>query len=123
MSLATSASGVAKPPVNSAPRAYTGMQAAVALVIAAFLLIFLVVPVATVIYVAFAEPGGGFTLSHFETFFPISLMRESFWNSLFVAAMSVAFATIIAAPLAYFTAGWFFRWRVKVSRGCRPMSR
>src|SRR5688500_20202116 len=95
--------------MNSAPRAYTAMQAAVALVIAAFLLIFLVVPVATVIYVAFAEPGGGFTLSHFETFFTISLMRESFWNSLYVAVMSVVFATLIAVPLAYFTVRFQFR--------------
>jgi iron(III) transport system permease protein len=95
--------------MSSAPRAYTAMQAAVALVIAAFLLIFLVVPVATVIYVAFAEPGGGFTLSHFETFFTISLMRESFWNSLYVAVMSVVFATLIAVPLAYFTVRFRFR--------------
>jgi iron(III) transport system permease protein len=36
-------------------------------------------------------------------------MRESFWNSLIVATLSVVFATIIAVPLAYFTARFQFR--------------
>ncbi|MDB5864697.1 MAG: Ferric iron transporter, permease protein [Betaproteobacteria bacterium] len=90
-------------------RGYTPAQLAVALLIAAFLLVFLIVPVGTVIFVAFAEPGGGLTLSHFESFFHISLMRESFWNSLYVALMSVVFATIIAVPLAYFTVRFRFR--------------
>ena len=49
-------------------------------------------PVGTVIYVAFADPDGGFTLSHFSSFFQLSLMRESFWNSLYVATLSVVFA-------------------------------
>ena len=66
--------------------AYTPAQLAIALLIAAFLLAFLIVPVAMVVYVAFAEPDGGFTLAHFQSFFHISLMRESFWNSLVVAA-------------------------------------
>src|SRR5688572_13395996 len=74
-----------------------------------YLLAFLAVPVATVIYVAFAEPGGGFTLSHFAAFFDLALMRESFWNSLYVAAASVVFASLIAVPLAYFTVRFRFR--------------
>ena len=78
------------------------------MLIAAFLIAFLVVPVGTVVYVAFAEPGG-FTLSHFQSFFQLSLMRESFWNSLYVAGMSVVFASLIAVPLAYFTARFRFR--------------
>ncbi len=90
-------------------RGYTPAQAAVAILIAAFLAAFLVVPVVTVIYVAFTEPAGGFTLSHFESFFQISLMQESFWNSLYVAGMSVVFATLIAVPLAYFTVRFQFR--------------
>jgi iron(III) transport system permease protein len=84
-------------------RGYTPGQLGAAALIAAFLAAFLVLPVATVIYVAFAEPGGGFTLSHFGAFFGLALMRESFWNSLYVAAMSVVLATVIAVPLAYFT--------------------
>src|SRR6187402_3408824 len=85
------------------------MTAAVAAAIAAFLAAFLVVPVATVVYSAFAAGDGGFTLSHVATFFQISLMRESFWNSLYVAGMSVVFASLIAVPLAYFTVRFRFR--------------
>jgi iron(III) transport system permease protein len=84
-------------------------QGAVALAIAAFLLLFLIVPVGTVVYVAFADAGGGFTLAHFNSFFQLSLMQESFWNSLYVAAMSVVFASLIALPLAYFTVRFSFR--------------
>lgn len=89
-------------------------QAAVALLIAAFLLAFLVIPVLTVVYVAFADGAGGLTLSHFQSFFGISLMRESFWNSLYVAVWSVVFATIIAVPLAYFTVRFQFRGAVLI---------
>ena len=97
------------PRMGAAFRSYTPAQLAVALLIGAFLFAFLVVPVITVIYVAFAEPGVGFTLSHFQSFFHLSLMRESFWNSLVVAGSSVAFATLIAVPLAYFTVRFQFR--------------
>jgi iron(III) transport system permease protein len=109
MSVATSDLRVAAAPRGAHTRGYTPAQLAIALLIAAFLLAFLIVPVAMVIFVAFAEPGGGFTLSHFESFFHISLMRESFWNSLYVAAMSVVFASLIAVPLAYFTVRFRFR--------------
>ena len=79
------------------------MTVAVALAIAALLVAFLVVPVASVVYTAFSTGAGGFTFGHFVTFCQISLMRESFWNSLYVAGMSVVFASLIAIPLAYFT--------------------
>jgi len=88
---------------------FTPAQLAVALLIAAFLVLFLIVPVLTVVYVAFADGTGGFTLSHFASFFHISLMRESFRNSLYVAFWSVVFASLIAVPLAYFTARFEFR--------------
>ena len=87
---------------------------AVALLIAAFLVTFLVIPVATVVYVAFSDGAGGLTLSHFQSFFGISLMRESFWNSLYVAGMSVVFATLIAVPLAYFTVRFQFRGAILI---------
>src|SRR5690242_1127041 len=90
-------------------RGYSPGQLMLALAIGALLIVFLVVPVATVVYVAFAEPGSGFTFSHFQSFFHLSLMRESFWNSLFVAVLSVLFATVIAVPLAYFTVRFRFR--------------
>ncbi|MCC6531018.1 MAG: iron ABC transporter permease [Burkholderiales bacterium] len=104
MATAESAGGAVAAPAGGA-----GLQGAVALAIAAFLLIFLIVPVGTVIYVAFANPDGGLTLAHFGSFFQLSLMRESFWNSLYVAAASVVFASLIALPLAYFTARFQFR--------------
>ena len=85
------------------------MTVAVAAAIAAFLVAFLVVPVASVVYSAFASGDGGFTFAHFASFFQISLMRESFWNSLYVAGMSVVFASLIAVPLAYFTVRFRFR--------------
>ena len=83
--------------------------AAVALAIAAFLLAFLVVPVATVVYTAFSNADGGFTLAHFSAFAGISLMRESFANSLYVAGMTVLFASLLAVPLAYLTVRFRFR--------------
>jgi len=82
---------------------------AVALAIAAFLAVFLAAPVASVFHAAFSSGGGSFTLAHFATFFQISLMRESFWNSLYVAGLSVLFASLIAVPLAYFTVRYRFR--------------
>ncbi|MCC7327231.1 MAG: iron ABC transporter permease [Burkholderiales bacterium] len=85
------------------------MIVAVALAIGAFLVVFLVVPIASVVYTAFTSGDGGFTLSHVVTFFQISLMRESFWNSLYVAGMSVLIASAIAVPLAYFTVRYRFR--------------
>jgi iron(III) transport system permease protein len=90
------------------PRA-TPTQYTVAALIALFLIVFLVIPVITVIYVAFADGAGGVTLSHFASFFHISLMRESFWNSLYVGFWSVLFASLIAIPLAYFTVRFEFR--------------
>ena len=61
------------------------MIVAIALAVAAFLVAFLVVPVGSVVYTAFSSGAGGFTFGHFISFFQISLMRESFWNSLYVA--------------------------------------
>src|SRR5512134_486932 len=90
------------------------MIVAVAIAIAAFLVAFLVVPVGVVVYTAFSNGAGGFTFGHFETFFQISLMRESFWNSLYVAGLSVVFASLIAVPLAYFTVRFRFRGAILI---------
>ena len=78
-------------------------------VIALFLVMFLVVPVAQVIFVAFQDPNtGALTIINFVDFFNTSLFRESFFNSFYVAAMSVIIATAIAVPLAYFTTRFNF---------------
>jgi len=78
-------------------------------IIALFLVMFLVVPVAQVIFVAFQDPNtGALTIINFVDFFNTSLFRESFFNSFYVAAMSVIIATAIAVPLAYFTTRFNF---------------
>ena len=74
-----------------------------------FLLMFLVLPVGRVFYTAFVESDGTPTLGHFGAFFSQGLMRESFFNSLYVAVMSTVFAALIAVPLAYFTVRFDFR--------------
>ncbi len=80
-----------------------------AVLIALFLITFLVIPVAKVFFVAFQDPStGAFTLVNFADFFNTSLFRESFWNSFYVSATSVVVASIIALPLAYFTSRFNF---------------
>lgn len=85
-------------------------QIALALAIAAFLLLFLVLPVATVIYVAFTEKGTStFTLVNFYDFARTELFMRSLWNSFYVSAMSVVWASVFALPLAYLTTRFVFR--------------
>ena len=81
-----------------------------ALAIGLFLVAFLVIPVATVIYVAFTEKGaGGFTLINFLDFARTELFVRSFWNSIYVSAMTVLWSSALALPLAYLTTRFEFR--------------
>ena len=101
-------------PATALPRARrlsaTPGQIALALAIAAFLLMFLVLPVATVLYVAFTEKGTStFTLVNFYDFFRTELFMRSLWNSFYVSAMSVVWASVFALPLAYLTTRFVFR--------------
>ncbi|HLR81625.1 MAG TPA: iron ABC transporter permease [Paenalcaligenes sp.] len=83
--------------------------AVVGILIAIFLMAFLILPVAQVIYVAFLDARtGAFTFQNFQDFINTSLFRESFANSFYVSAMSVVMATIIALPLAYITTRFNF---------------
>ncbi|MDQ2779092.1 MAG: iron ABC transporter permease [Pseudomonadota bacterium] len=75
----------------------------------AFLLLFLVLPVGRVFYTAFVESDGTPTFGHFSAFFSQALMKESFFNSLYVSVLSAIFASLIAVPLAYFTVRFEFR--------------
>ncbi len=87
----------------------------VTLLVGLFLLLFLIIPVMTVIVVAFQPKGGsGFTLVNFADFFANDLFRRSFWNSIYVSSMAVVLATILALPLAYFTSRFTFRGTVLV---------
>ena len=85
-----------------------GYLLATALVLG-FLLAFLLLPVGQVFYTAFVNADNSFTLGHFSAFFSQSLMQEAFFNSLYVALMSVLFASLLAVPLAYFTVRFEFR--------------
>ncbi|MBL8323319.1 MAG: iron ABC transporter permease [Rubrivivax sp.] len=84
------------------------MWAAGALVLA-FLLLFFVLPVGRVFHAAFVDADGAPTLGHFAAFFSQGLMKEAFFNSLYVAVMSAVWAALIAVPLAYFTVRFEFR--------------
>ena len=81
------------------PRVRPGVWLAGALVLA-FLLLFLVLPVAKVFVTAFVQADGSLTLGHFGAFFGQGLMREAFFNSLYVAVMSALFAALIAVPVS-----------------------
>jgi iron(III) transport system permease protein len=85
------------------------------LLLGLFLFVFLVVPVARVVVVAFQDPSSGaFTLINFVDFFGTSLFQESFVNSFYVAATSVVVATVISLPLAYFTTRFNFKGAVLI---------
>jgi iron(III) transport system permease protein len=90
------------------PGVRAGPWIAGALVLA-FLLLLFVLPVARVFYTAFVDGDGSLTVGHFGAFFGQGLMREAFFNSLYVAVMSALFAALIAVPLAYFTVRFEFR--------------
>ena len=90
-------------------------QIAIALAIAAFLAVFLLVPVASVVYVAFTEKGtGAFTLVNFLDFARTDLFIRSFWNSIYVAGMTVVIGSLFALPLAYITTRFDFRGSVLI---------
>ena len=80
----------------------------------AFLVLFFVLPVAKVFVTAFLDGDNSLTLGHFSAFFAQDLMRESFFNSLYVAVMSAIFAALIAVPLAYFTVRFDFRGAILI---------
>jgi iron(III) transport system permease protein len=98
-------------------------QAAAMLLISLFLLIFLVIPVVQVVFVAFIDATTGqFTLLNFKDFFNTALFRESFWNSIYVGGMSLLVASAFSMPLAYFTSRFEFRGAVIIqSLGIIPL--
>jgi iron(III) transport system permease protein len=90
--------------------AVTPGQAVAVAAIAVFLVLFLLVPVGTVVYVAFTEKGtGAFTLVNFVDFARTDLFVRSFWNSVYVSAVSVVLASAFAVPLATLTTRFEFR--------------
>lgn len=85
-----------------------------AILIGLFIVIFLFIPVIKVIFVAFQNQNGDLSLVNFQDFFKSSLFRESFFNSFYVAFMSVIVASVIAMPLAYFTSRFKFKGTVLI---------
>ncbi len=84
-------------------------------VVGLFLLVFLVLPVVNVIYVAFQDPNtGALTLINFVDFFRTSLFQESSLNSLYVAGMAVVMSSCFALPLAYFTTRFNFKGAILI---------
>ncbi len=97
-------------PITARRSAVAAGPMALAILIALFLALFLVIPVGTVIYVAFTEKGSGaFTLVNFYDFARTDLFITSFWNSMYVATMTVVLASMFALPLAYLTTRFEFR--------------
>jgi iron(III) transport system permease protein len=84
-------------------------QALTLLAIALFLIAFMVAPLLRVIVVAFTGPDGSPSLVHFGDFFRTGLLRESFWNSIYVGTMTVIVASLIAVPLATILSRFRFR--------------
>jgi iron(III) transport system permease protein len=84
-------------------------QYLLAFVIALFLVATLIVPVAAVVKSAFTNADGSPTLLHMASLFQVTLLRESFYNSLYVAVLTVLAASILALPLAYLTSRFRFR--------------
>src|SRR5215207_232777 len=77
--------------------------------VALFLLAFLIIPIIRVMAAAFTGPDGGLSLVHFGDFFRTALLRDAFWNSIYVGLMTVALASAIAVPLAAILARFRFR--------------
>ena len=102
-------SAAALPRAKAAACAAPGGAWLLAALVAAFIGVLLLWPIATVLHTAFVDGEGRATLAHFAAFFSLSLMRESFLNSVVVALASVALATILAVPLAYLTVRFRFR--------------
>jgi iron(III) transport system permease protein len=77
--------------------------------VALFLVAFLVIPIVRVIFVAFTDRDGSLTLVNFQDFLSTGLLREAFWNSIYVGAMTVVLASLIAVPLATILTRFRFR--------------
>ena len=78
----------------------------------ALLVIFILYPVVRVLWVSLSDEEGGLTLLHFANFFRRPLFREALWNSLWSGLLVVFFGSLIAVPLAYFSARYEFRGKL-----------
>ena len=62
--------------------------------------IFVVIPLGMVLYDAFTDKSGAFTLTNFQKFFALSYNRVVFLDSLWIALASTALCLVLAYPIA-----------------------
>ena len=90
-------------------------QAGILLTLLALLTLFILMPIARVLWVSLADGEGGLTLVHFANFFRRPLFRESLWNSLVAGLFVVSFGSLIAVPLAYLSVRYDFKGKILVN--------
>jgi iron(III) transport system permease protein len=87
-------------------------QRGIMLALIALLFVFILYPVARVLWVSLADEKARFTLIHFQNFFLRPLFREALWNSHYSGFLVVLFGSLIAVPLAYVTTRYDFRGKI-----------
>ena len=78
----------------------------------AILIVFILYPVARVLWIALSDETGNLTLIHFLNFFRRPLFREALWNTLVSGLLGVVFSGVISLPLAYIIARYEFRGKL-----------
>jgi len=76
------------------------------------LVLFILYPVVRVLSVSLSNEEGRLTFLHFANFFRRPLFREALWNSLWSGLLVVFFGSLMAVPLAYFSARYEFRGKI-----------
>ena len=87
-------------------------QGTVIAALLALLFVFILYPVVRVLWVSLSDEAGRLTLLHFANFFRRPLFREALWNSLLSGLLVVLFGSLMAVPLAYFSARYEFRGKI-----------
>ena len=78
----------------------------------ALLIVFILYPVARVLWIALSDETGNLTLIHFLNFFRRPLFREALWNTLVSGLLVVVFSGLLSLPLAYIIARYEFRGKL-----------
>lgn len=81
-------------------RKWNGWQAA-GLLILAFFILFVIFPLALILYKSVVDGEGAFTLEYFQKFFAKKYYWITIWNSLKVTVCSTFISVLIGMPLAY----------------------
>ncbi len=87
-------------------------QGATMMLLLGLLIGFILYPVVRVLWISLSNEEGRLTLLHFANFFRRPLFREALWNSLWSGLLVVFFGSLMAVPLAYFSARYEFRGKI-----------